>query len=193
MKYFTLLVLIILFTSSCNKSNNNSIKLNCNSQIDSITALYFNYTFNSVKSIKCEELDQKLIPDFKNRATGILDAKILDCTILKEIESELMTLSPIKDSSYPDTRISVNIFYRDGTVKRICIDDMSPNQLYLDNIRQKNNNHLLYLIKNNIGYYTWFENPEEYMDELKDTTFIKEPFIESPYYKQYKTIENKDE
>ena len=186
MKYIRLILFIgLYFLFSCSQFHKIDREISkCDSNIDSITALYFNYSFNSAKSIKCEDLSEHLIPDFKERSTGIIDAKIIDCSILKRIDREISLLVP-DTLQYPlDTRISIQVFYKNGEVKRLCLNDMYPTGLYLNGVKQIASNKLLFLLKNNIGYYSWFEGVND--SELKDTTFVKEPFIESPYYKLYK-------
>jgi hypothetical protein len=63
--------------------------------------------------------------------------------------------------------------------------------MYVDGILQQRNNRLIYLLKNNIGYYSWLEPSVDLDDEIKDTSFVKEPIIESSYYKKYKEMQEK--
>jgi len=192
MKSKSLFCILLISLLSCKRNNNNFITAsNCDSDIDSITVLYFNHTFNRVKALKCEELNEKLIPDFQHSHTGVLDAKIMDCSVLKEIGKEIQSLTPDTLQTLPDIRIAANIYYNDGSIKRICMA-YSLNDIFVDGVKQVTNNRLIFLIKNNIGYYSWFENAGEYMDELKDTSFVKAPIIISPYYKQYKEMQEKN-
>lgn len=160
-------------------------KDSCDCNIDSITVLYYNFSFTSIKAIRCNDIVKTRIADFRYDNEGIYDAKITDCDILSEIEKEITSLYP-DTLQYPlEARISVNIYFKDRNIKHLCMNDNSPNDLYINDVRQVVNNRLIFLIKNNIGYYSWFDNAENYMEELRDTTFIKEPFIISPYYTQY--------
>lgn len=190
---FFIFVSITLFFSCkySNKKDNVNI-YSCDSQIDSISIFYYNSLFKSFKGIKCEEITKAYIPDFVNENEGILYVVIKDCKILKEIEMEVLQLRESQDYPLEDIRIAATLYYKDKMIKRICISNMFAESIFLDGEIQEKNNKLLYLIKNNIGYYVWFGEPIlEMMDELQDTSFIKEPFIESPYYKRYLEM-NKD-
>lgn len=186
---FILLLIILLSSLSCQNRKSNSTETCDLNQIDSLLVLYYNYDFNGVRDIKCDEI-QKYIPEPQDGFDGVYDALITNRNILDEIAQEIDNLS-LDNEQYPlDARISATVYYSDGTIKKLCSDG---NRLFQNGVLQKMNNHLLFLLKNNAGYYSWFEDPQEYMDELKDTSFVKDAFIESPYYKQYKAMENKDE
>lgn len=180
------LLLISFYSFSCDHKNKHITELpECNSKIDSITALYYNYSFNSVKAVKCSDIKAPFIPDFRYNSDGVYDAKINDCKILLEIEKEVESLISDTLEYKLDTRIAINVFYRNGSLLKICMNDKAPNDIYVDGIKKIASNRLLFLLKNNIGYYSWFEHPEDYETELKDTSYAKEPIIISPYYKQY--------
>jgi len=184
---FILLLLIFLSNFSCQNKKENSTQIYDQNQIDSLLVLYYNYEFNGVRDIKCDEV-QKYIPNPQDGSDGVYDALITDRQILDEITQEINSLSVDKEQYPLDTRLSATIYYSNGTIRKLCSDG---NRLFQDGILQKINNRLLFLLKNNAGYYSWFENPYNYEIELKDTSFIKEPLIESPYYKQYKEMQNK--
>jgi hypothetical protein len=183
-----------LFVSCKNPNRVQTEIMNCSdSSIDSIFVLYYNSLFQPFMGVKSEEINTIYIPDFENKEDGILDATIKDCKILTEIEHEILKLKPSKEASFEDVRIKATIYYKNGATKLICLNNWLSTSIFLDGFMQESNNRLLYLIKNNIGYYSWFGEPIlKYMDELQDTTFVREPFIESPYYKKFKEIQEKN-
>lgn len=187
-KYTYFCLVFVLIIVSCNNSTKQRLTISNNSShIDSITALFFNYDLDGVRNIRCDEL-QKNIPNFEVKTDeykeGILDALITDSNVLKEIQYELSKTKPLKDKIYLDTRIAFKVYYKNGSVDNLCTNGKL---FFLNDVPLQKNNRLMYILKNNIGYYSWFGGlSQKYMDELKDTTFTKEPFIESPYYKLYK-------
>lgn len=178
---------------SCNKklSANDKIteKDSCNTNIEYISALYYNYTFNSARARNWDDLILN-IPNFINKSNGVLNATITNCNLLKEIETQLKTLKPMDEQrSDADIRIVIHIKYKNKEDLTLCIGGYFSDGLFTKDriaLKSQSKNKLLYLIKNNIGYYPWFSEEDlENMDELKDTTFVREARIESPYYKKY--------
>lgn len=161
----------------------------CDCEIISINSLYYNYFFNTARAKNWDDLVLN-IPDFKNNSHGILNASITNCNTLKEIDKELKTLKASDQLGDADIRIIFSVNYKNRKDTTLCIGGYFASDIVNKErvgLTTENTNRLIYLIKNNIGYYTWFDdNDYKYMDELKDTTFVKEPFIESPYYKLYK-------
>jgi hypothetical protein len=136
-------------------------------------------------------LTEPYIPDFIDYYNGLLNATVTNCNVLKEIEDELSKLKPETDyCPGGDTRLKFNIYNKDKSIKTLCMSGIFGTEIYIGGVLQQPNNRLVYLLRNSIGYYPWFdddyENYYHYMDELQDTTFVREPFIESSYYKKYK-------
>ena len=166
---------------SCTSNSNKSILVTCN--IDSISVVYFNYNFVSSKSIDCNNILTAKTPTMEEDGLGLLDATFYDESILKEICEELKLLEPSKNQYPLDTRLAVKI-YKKNKIEYLCSDGY---RLFKDGVLLSKNNRLLYLLKNNAGYYSWFKEEELMeMDELSDTTFVKEPFVISPYYEEYR-------
>lgn len=190
MKYIYCFILIVFISCTNNKQVENkelnNIKSVDNIKIDSIRVLYYNYIFNRITAINCDRL-KDYIPDFKSGdSDGILPFLITSQLVLEEINSEINRLSPSQGRSEPDIRINFKIFYSNKEQKQICIGNIYSSEIFIDGVLQEQNNRLLYLIKNNAGYYSWFGKHEfDFMPELQDTTFIHEPMIISPYYEEY--------
>lgn len=194
MKYknrkYILMLLVFFSFFSCVQNNKKPKENRYVITIDSITSFFYNCGINTIEAITCEELaNAKMTFNFKKgRAYGVIKAKITDRETLKKIENEISLLKP-DTVDYPmDVRIAINIFYSNGDTAQICMNGHSPNILYLNGRQQMTNNRLIFLIKNNIGYYSWIHSNEI---ELKDTSAAKESIIESPYYKQYLKMVNK--
>jgi hypothetical protein len=193
---------MILFGCSTNGQQNNTTGTlekqgvsSCDCEIIAIDVLYYNYLFNTARARNWDDLKLNL-PNFTNEYWGVLDAKITDCKVLKEINNEMKKLKTKREQSGDaDVRIVFTASYTNRTDTILCIGGYFANGLFTKErieLSSESINRLLYLLKNNIGYYSWFDESElEYMDELQDTTFAKEPFIESPYYKKYKEMQEK--
>lgn len=201
MKYYILLIFFVLLFG-CNNANKQSNKAGiqnsivdtvCNCEISSIEILYYNNLFINARARNWDDLKLE-VPSFldENNRDGILDARITDCAVLKEIDSELKHIR-LSDEQYRiDIRIIAVINYKDGSEKKISIGDIYSTDIAVDGeVLDSSGNKLKFLIKNNIGFYSWMDKKAlEKMDELNDTTYSKVPFIESPYYKLYKEIKN---
>ena len=193
--------LSITFIGCQNKPQNDSINTSiispdeCDCEITSISVLYYNWIFNTARAKNWDDLKLN-VPDFINNTNGVLDAEITDCNTLKKIAEELNTLEPAKDQSgNADIRILLTINYKDKDACTLTIGGYFAEGIFTKDrveLASNNTNRLLFLIKNNAGYYSWFDDEElNNMDELKDTSFVKKPLIESLYYKQYKETQNK--
>lgn len=153
--------------------------------IKNISALYFNYVFNSNTPLKPEKM-QKNIPDFKKDRKGVLDATISDTDKLNKIKSLLESLKVSSQQTPVDARIMFTINYNDKSKDILCIGGQYTNHIYLNGIEQEANNKLLFIIKNYIGFYPWMIGDDMFrMEEMGDNSFPKEPFFSSAYYKQY--------
>lgn len=159
------------------------------SSIESMDALYYNYTFESIVPISCNEIvkdipkmDTVFIDDssYMVNYMGVLDTIITDQSILIDIQKQLTLLQPkeVADNDI-DARISVVIKYKNGKEDKLCIGGYLGDVINFKGKTQEPNRELLYLIKSSIGYYNWMTKKDMlYMDELSDTTFIRKP-IES--------------
>lgn len=192
------IVLSITFLVSCNGTKKEglekqTVKLEStkDAEIESISVLYYNYLFIEKYLIPCDGIKLS-VPDFEKDHRGVLDAIINDSKVLEEIKEQLVTLEPSTDNYLIDARITATINYKNGRQDELCIGQMDANTIFLNGIQQKMNNRLLYLIKNNIGYYPWMigDGLQE-MTELKDNSFMKEPFISNDYYKNWQKIRNR--
>ncbi len=201
---FICFLFLLIFSTSCQKSKQNLVREeniqiekqdSCDCEISYISALYYNRIFDTARAKNWDDLKLK-IPSFQyGDYRGVLDATITDCNTLKEIDKELKTLKVKDYEGDADIRIVLYVHYKDKETLFLSVggyfasDFVTKDRMALES---KNTNRLLFLLKNNIGYYPWIDKDDfNYMDELKDTTFAREPFIESPYYKQYKEIRSK--
>lgn len=154
---------------------------------DSITlikALYFNYPFADSKLYKWTDLE-KSIPDFaKGKKEGILDAEINNPDALNKIFTLIKDSKTATSNNPINTRIAITIYYNNGTKDTMVIGDSNTNTIFINETQLESNNRLLYLIKNNMGYYSWMLGTDmSDLKELYDNSYIKEPFIRDKYYK----------
>lgn len=187
--FFTLVLSQFL---SCERENS----------IDSMEGVYYNYIFSSSKLIDCDEIQVDSTENKENNFTvtesdgfvfytpsyqRVVDTIVADRKILKEIQIELDKLEILEDTFDVDARIRVEFNYSNGENKKLCIGGEFTNHMMLDGKKVKTNNRLLYLIKYNLGFYSWLHNYQlDIMDELQDTTFRRIPI------KQYDFIEKMD-
>ena len=177
----------------CMQANNKATEtdIQTSNEPDSIVeaaALYCNTSFMSKAMIGWDDV-RLYIPSFENgQNIGVLDALITQPKVIIEIQQLVESLQPATDSiCMPDYRIAVTLKYKSGKTVRLGITDpRSVHQIYINDIAQQTNNRLLYLIKNNIGLYPWLiGNNLAQQSELYDNSFMKEPFIQSSYYKEW--------
>ena len=177
-------ILFLFLLSGCKRQNE--------IPIESIYALFFNYSFERVNAVNCNEIE-KDVPSMKritvfNDANdsigyiadnhGVLDTMLTNSFVLKEIANELKKLKP--DSvNYPiDARIACVIKYKNGKEEQLCIGGYFADCIEYCGVNQKQNNKLLYLIKKNIGYYSWMgDQILEYSEELQDNSFKRDSII----------------
>ncbi|MDR3339242.1 MAG: hypothetical protein LBT25_03940 [Candidatus Symbiothrix sp.] len=173
MKKYLILVFTVLFFSCVEKQK---------TPIESINVLYYNYIFEPMISVTCDEIvyrspkndtiyiegDEYWIDD-----GGILDTIITDKKVLEGIENELKKTKKRKDYGI-DARMKCYINFKDGNIDTICIDS-SPVCGYYNGKSMQFTNKFAYLIRKNCGFYEWFV-PEmlQYFDELNDTTYVRE-------------------
>ncbi len=179
-KYLLTILVGILLFSSCKGSKD---------EIDYIDVLYHNTIFGSKQSPEMRENLKASIPDFTSPYSerGIFPVKITDSDVLKQIQAELVTLTPQDKYLYPDVRIMMDVHYKDGSVKHVDFCGVLSDAIFVDGKRQAYNNRLAYIVKNNVGLYGWIKDDATFklMPEIKDTTIVKEPLIEGYWYREY--------
>jgi hypothetical protein len=187
--------ILIVSLIACNKTNdnktNNKVQVVCESSIDSIKAFYYNYQyFMPTKGISYSDIIKKKRPTFikiyigntgnyEIKYRGVMDTLITNCDVLLSIESELENLKPDTSFAAKDVRIAFVLYFKNSkSTKIILINDF--NDLFFNDSHQAKNNKLIYLIKRNIGFYSWFTQSKlKDMQELNDTTFEREPNLMS--------------
>jgi hypothetical protein len=110
---------------------------------------------------------------------GILDTILTDPVLLSKIKSVINKLEKDTSINYPvDARISCVITYKDGKKERICIGGQFATVIYYNELPQKKNNSLLFLIKKNIKYYYWMDKRElNEEDELNDKSIKRDNIL----------------
>jgi len=204
MKKYIFLILYfasLFFMSGC-KNNKQPNDENIYTSIEKINVLFYNYLFESPMSISCNSIKKEissmdtiyvydydtntLSGEFRIDNQGVFEVELTEAILLKEIEKELLKLSPADSTSTFDARISCMVKYKNGKCQKLCIGGYFSEDISYQEINQKRNNRLLYLIKNNIGYYSWMSRSKYiYMKELQDVTFKREAIID---YKDVKYI-----
>ena len=175
-KQIATFMFLLLIVCACDKKNDTNIK--------SIYVLYYNYSFEPMIPIDCDKIKKKL-PSIKKenhylgisiRRGGVLEKTIKSKKILKQIENEIVKLQPDTSIDCIDARISCFIKYKDGKEDRLCIGWYLANRIYYNGQFQKQNNKLLFLIKNAIKYYSWMDGEKylKYQDELNDKSLIRD-------------------
>lgn len=155
--------------------------------IVSIDVLYYNYLPDNSIAINPNDI-KKQIPDFSKNKNGVLDASISDSSQISQFDGFLKALKPDNKNSVSlqNSRIVATIKHKDGSTSRLTLNDDYANIIYLDGIKQMDNNEFVFFIKNRIGYYPWFIGDAlGAMPEMRDNSFYKEPFTRNKYYKEY--------
>ncbi len=190
MKYIFVLTLfsfLCLFQFCHKKDKKNEVVVSCNAQVDSIRVIYYNFCcFESPLAIKCndlinakratfEKINDKTHPLWPIDYTGVIDTLIIDCNVLIEIQNELNNLRNENYSDHIDARAIAIIYFKNNTQSQLCFSGDYANVIFYNDKLQYKDLKLIYLIKKNVGYYSWFTiNELENMEELKDTTFIRD-------------------
>ncbi len=190
---FTLLC-VFISTSNCKGANNKTTENKPDEpvvsqpqerSVQSISALYYNYVINEGKPLAMQFL-KKDVPNFDKETKGILDAYITDSLKLSKIEALVESLEPSMQQNPVDARIAIKIHYTDGTEDTLCIGGRYTNRIFLNGVQQSTNNKALFHLKNYIGFYPWLIGDDLFrMSEMKDNSFMKEPFVSTQYYKDY--------
>lgn len=159
--------------------------------VKTLSALYYNYLPETTSPILPQDI-QKQIPDFNKDRKGILDGSITDTTRIRRLKEQIALLKESPEKESIDARIVLTINYSDGSSDNLTLSGKYADRIFLNGVQQEANNRLVFFVKNYIGYYPWFIGDDmAQMPELLDTSFMKEPFIRSEYYKQYQEILSK--
>lgn len=185
--------LLFLFLIGCKQTDTKSNQTTTKNTplIDSISAidvLYYNALIIKKSMIAWDDIKPDIPPFKQGQNIGVLDAHINNPKVISEIQQLVESLQPATDNvALPDYRIAVTLRYKSGKTQRLGLTDYrSLHLIYLDDVAQQTNNRLLYLIKNNIGLYPWLIGDDlAQQSELYDNSFMKEPFIQSNYYKEW--------
>lgn len=154
-------------------------------KIDSVSVYFYNYIRQDEKAVGCGEIQITGSENDELNRT-VLSCKLTDTPLLDVIASRIDSLRPSASSAAEDIRISAKISYNNNTSSMLCIGGMYSDLIFLDGILQETDNKLLFMLKNNIGYYPWMIGDALMnMSELKDNSFPKEPFKSSPQYEEY--------
>jgi hypothetical protein len=182
-----IITILFLFTMcSCDKKEDRSIK--------SIYVLYYNYCFEAPLAIDCNGITKRT-PSMKKGKTdletalnrmGVLDCYIENKIILKDINEEIRRLRKDTTRKVADARISCLIRYYSGKEEKLCISGYFAEDIFYNGQFQKQNNKLLFLIKNSIKYYSWMNgnNYLRFQEELKDKS-INRSFVKDIFGKSY--------
>ncbi len=188
MRIVIIICILVIGLIACNSSNNkvnNKVEDICECSIDSIKASYYNTYFESPLARKYSDIMKARRPSFEKiyigntqryhvKYTGVIDTVITDCNVLLSIEAELKILKPNLAFASKDARIALTLFYRNAKHTKIILINES-NDIFCNDVHQSKNNKLIYLVKKNIGFYTWFMRGElKHMEELNDTTFVRD-------------------
>jgi hypothetical protein len=172
------------FSASCSIQNK--------TELESIHVLFYNYSFEPFLPVNCDDIKKSVssmkIPTVYNEKGdsigiwvdnhGVLDTIIIDSSTLKEIEEELKNLKPDSTNYSLDARISCVIKYKNGEKEQLCIGGYFANCIEYCGVNQIQSNKLLFLVKKNIGYYSWMgDHIVEYSDELHDKSFKRDSVI----------------
>ena len=184
---------LIIFTNlsfhCCKNRNIKEKKEQQLSLIDSINVLFYNYEFDRMEAVDCNEIEKAntsavSIPLLSESGEiekylymgEIIDTVITNQEILKEIEKELF-LSKEYESFGIDARMKCFIKYQNH-IDTLCLS-VNPVYGYLNGKPMLFSNKFVYLIRKYSGFYNWFNVNQQlqYFDELNDTTFMREKVI----------------
>lgn len=154
----------MLLLLACNNKATNGPTCN-NGSLDSIKVYYYNYSFISPLNIKCSDIKKsKSIPLEKasDDYEGIVNKTIKNCNVLMDIEKEIRNTQPGDFIASKDARILCILYNKDGTTSELCLcQDSDVKYIYINGVLQNFNFHLVYLVKENSGYYEWFTEKEK--------------------------------
>lgn len=167
MKKYMILIFAVFFIS-CQKKNEKTI--------ESITVWYYNGIFDRVMSIDCEEIRKGSLDvlledgEYFPKEAVILENVITDKDVLQEIAIELCERKVIEEN-YVNARMKCHISFNNGQTDSLCVSD-NPTYAIYNNKPVKLTNKLVYLIRENCGFYQWIGiDYLKYFDELNDSSF----------------------
>jgi len=175
MKKYIILVFAVFFVA-CQEKNEKII--------ESVKIWYYNGIFDRAVAVSCdwivyfpEKVDTLDIimedGSYLPKESVILESIIGDKEILQEIAIELRKRKIIKED-YVDARMKCYINFTDGKTDSLCISSNPIYGLY-NNKPIKLTNKLVYLFRKNCGFYEWIGvDYMKYLEELNDTTFVRE-------------------
>ena len=175
MKYILFLTCLgLLFSCSSTKNNR---------KLTSMNVLYYNYLFERILAVRCDEIkyspitfDTILSDPLLIEESGVIDTTIINEKYLNEVEAKLKLL---KKRTYKgiDARMKCYFHYSDKSVDSLCIGQ-SPKVAIYNNKPVYLNNELIYLIRNYSGFYKWMIADQMiYFSELNDSSFIRKKVI----------------
>ena len=155
--------------------------------IESVKIWYYNGIFDTATTIDCNEIiyssdkvdtldvileDGRYLP----KPAVILESTITDKEVLKEITKELLNAKSVEDYGV-DARMKCYIKFTNGSVDSLCLSESATYGYYNDKPIAFSNK-FAYLIRKNCGFYRWIgADYMQYLDELNDTTFVRETII----------------
>jgi len=182
MKKLNLILLFLFVFSAISCYSSNKKISNKHILIQSINVVFYAYSFETRFPIKCNDIKPKKGKTFKSedgrflfKDGSILDTTIRDVKVLHEIGKELKRLHHVSGFPIMDARICCRIKYTNGKIEKLFISGYFTEEIFYKNIRCNSNNHLLFLIKNSIGYYSWMnDNIMNNENELRDSSFKRD-------------------
>lgn len=195
--YLICITLFLFAVTSCSnkQKENNTVEQETETtepkgNINSISVLYYNYIVEAEATINPNDI-QLNIPQFDKDRKGVLDATINDSIRISKLKNRIDSLHAVPQPSPIDARLVAIINYENGAQDQLCIGGKFVNKIFLNGVEQQTDNQLLFLLKNYIGFYPWMIGDDMYaMQELKDASFPKGPFISTPYYEAYQSALN---
>lgn len=192
----SLLVILLGMVCSCNKKPKEmpaaTPQVPVDRTISRIDAVFYNYLIDIDDAQSQTVLQNADVPDFEHSAKGRLDASVIASKYLMQIDTLISNLHPSEVQQPVDARIRLTVVRGEAAADTICIGGRYATRIYLNGKLQQPDNRLLFLLKNQIGYYPWFiGDAMTHMSELTDDSFMKSPFVFTAYYKQYQNSLNK--
>jgi hypothetical protein len=152
-----------------------------------IKVWYYNGVFDRASAIDCNEIIYSpekvdtldiLLEDgsYLPKEAVVLESIIIDQEILQEIRTELRKREVISED-YMDARMKCYIVFNNGQIDSLCIGNM-PICANYNGQAVKLTNELVYLIRENCGFYNWIGIDQmQYFEELNDSTFVRDKVI----------------
>ena len=178
MKNFIILFIIFFLFIACQQKQERII--------ESVEVLYYNGIFERIIPVGCDEIicNPLKMPHLVFLEDGtqvpqeayILDTIITNKKILQEIDNELKLTKHTKDCGV-DARMKCYIKFTDGSIDSLCLD-APPTYGYFNEKPTRFTNKFAFLIRKNCGFYKWIGyDYMKYLEELNDSTFVREKVI----------------